>query len=232
MASPPQILIVGASRGIGLGLSKAFVDAGWTVHAVARSLHNSPQLTALARQYESQIQLIECDLLQADAAHVIKQALDEQKLQAALLNAGVYGPAHQDPKQADASEIGALFQVNAVAPVALAQQLTSSITEGGVIGFTSSQMGSLQLNHAQAMPLYGASKAALNSLLLSWSSTFEQLPWSLLAIHPGWVRTDMGGPNATLSVEQSAQGIVQVITSHIGRNHCAFVDYQDTELPW
>jgi NAD(P)-dependent dehydrogenase (short-subunit alcohol dehydrogenase family) len=232
MSNHPHILIVGASRGIGLGLVKSFAESGWTVHAVARSLSKSTQLAALAKPYGERVQLIECDLVQPDAAQIIKQALGSQTLRAALLNAGISGPEHQDPKQATEADIGTLFHVNAVAPVALAQQLTEHVEPGGVIAFTSSQMGSLQLNLAQGMPLYGASKAALNSLLLSWSSQLEQLPWSLLAIHPGWVRTDMGGSQATLSVEQSTQGIVQVIESHADRNHCAFVDYQGKAMPW
>jgi NAD(P)-dependent dehydrogenase (short-subunit alcohol dehydrogenase family) len=232
MSSHPHILIVGASRGIGLGLAKACVNAGWTVYALARSLAGSAELKALAEQHSRQVSLIECDLLQADAAQLIKNAIGPQRLQAVLLNAGISGPEHQDPQQATATDIGTLFQVNAVAPISLAQQLTDLVEPGGVIAFTSSQMGSLQLNRAQHMPLYGASKAALNSLLLSWSSTYEQLPWSLLAIHPGWVRTDMGGANATLSVEESTQGILQVLTAHAGLNHCAFVDYENKTMPW
>lgn len=93
-------------------------------------------------------------------------------------------------------------------------------------------MASLELARAAEMPLYGASKAALNSLLRSWQAQLPQLPWSLLALHPGWVRTDMGGDAAPLSVEQSANGLREVITRQLGQRQCAFIDYQGQTLPW
>jgi NAD(P)-dependent dehydrogenase (short-subunit alcohol dehydrogenase family) len=232
MATTAHVLITGVSRGIGLGLAEVFAQAGWTVHGVTRKLSGNEALQALTERFGAQIQLIECDLDQPDAVQVIRQALGTQPLRVALFNAGVYGPSHQDPKQATSSEVGQLFYTNAIAPIALAQQLAEQIEAGGAIAFISSQMASLGLNLSGHLPLYGASKAALNSLLLSWSSSFEQLPWSLLALHPGWVRTDMGGEKASLSVEQSAAGLHQVIDSYLGRNERAFIDYQGQLLPW
>jgi NAD(P)-dependent dehydrogenase (short-subunit alcohol dehydrogenase family) len=125
-----------------------------------------------------------------------------------------------------------LFFANAIAPISLAQQLAGRIESGGVIAFMSSQMASLQLNRALDMPLYGASKTALNSLLLSWRSQYRELPWSLLALHPGWVRTAMGGADAPLEVADSAASLLQVISSQMGRNRCTFLDYQGQTLPW
>lgn len=232
MAVNHSILITGAARGIGLGLTQAFVQAGWQVHAVSRNLTGSHELQALAAQHGPRLQLIECDLEQREAGQLIDRALGEQHLTCALFNAGVYGPQHQDPRQANSAEIGQLFLANAVAPVSLAQQLAGRVEAGGVIAFISSQMASLQLNRALDMPLYGASKAALNSLLLSWSSHYAELPWSLLALHPGWVRTAMGGPDAPLSVVDSATGLYQVISAQLGRRTCAFLDYQGQTLPW
>ncbi|WP_339413182.1 SDR family oxidoreductase [Pseudomonas sp. EA_35y_Pfl2_R5] len=232
MAVSRSILITGASRGIGLGLTQAFVQTGWQVHAVSRNLTGSNELQALATQHGQSLQLIECDLEQREAGQLIDQALGDQHLTCALFNAGVYGPQHQDPRQASSAEIGQLFLANAIAPISLAQQLAGRIETGGVIAFISSQMASLQLNHALDMPLYGASKAALNSLLLSWSSHYAELPWSLLALHPGWVRTAMGGPDAQLSVLDSAAGLYQVISAQLDRRTCAFLDYQGQTLPW
>lgn len=232
MAVKRSILITGASRGLGLGLTQAFAHAGWRVHAVSRNLAGSTELRALEQHYGERLHLIECDLEQRDAGQLIDQALGRQTLTCALFNAGAYGPPHQDPRQTNAAEIGQLFLANAVAPVSLAQQLAERIESGGVIAFMSSQMASLQLNRARDMPLYGASKAALNSLLLSWSSHYAELPWSLLALHPGWVRTAMGGADAPLSVADSAAGLLHVINRQLGRKQCAFLDYQGQALPW
>lgn len=232
MAVKRQILICGASRGLGLGLVRTFLDAGWQVHAVVRELRPASPLEALRTQYPDDLQVITCDLNRLDAASTIEAALNGQRLDCALFNAGVYGPAHQDPRQAESADIGQLFLANAVAPIRLAQQLAGHVIDGGVIACMSSQMASVELALAAGMPLYGASKAALNSLLRSWQAQLPELPWSLLALHPGWVRTDMGGDSAPLSVEQSASGLREVITQQLGRRQCTFLDYQGQSLPW
>ena len=232
MAVKRQILICGASRGLGLGLVRAFLEADWQVHAVVREQRPASPLGALRTQHPDQLQVITCDLNHLDASCTITAALKGQRLDCALFNAGVYGPAHQDPRQAESEDIGKLFLSNAVAPIRLAQQLADQVVDGGVIAFMSSQMASLELARAAEMPLYGASKAALNSLLRSWQAQMPQLPWSLLALHPGWVRTDMGGDAAPLSVEQSANGLREVISAQIGQRQCAFLDYQGQPLPW
>jgi len=227
-----RILICGASRGLGLGLVRAFLDAGWRVLAVVRELRPASPLDALRTRHPDDLLVIPCDLARLDAACTLEAALHGQRLDCALFNAGVYGPSHQDPRQAEVEDIGQLFLANAVAPIRLAQQLSEHVLEGGVIAFMSSQMASLELARAAEMPLYGASKAALNSLLRSWQAQLPQLPWSLLALHPGWVRTDMGGDAAPLSVEQSANGLREVITRQLGQRQCAFIDYQGQTLPW
>ncbi|WP_256665994.1 SDR family oxidoreductase [Pseudomonas sp. 8Z] len=227
-----QILICGASRGLGLGLVRAFLDADWQVHAVVRELRPASPLEALRTQRPDALQVITCDLNRQDASCTVAAALQDQRLDCALFNAGVYGPAHQDPRQAEGEDIAQLFLANAIAPIRLAQQLVDQVVDGGVIAFMSSQMASLELARAAEMPLYGASKAALNSLLRSWQAQLPQLPWSLLALHPGWVRTDMGGDAAPLSVEQSARGLRNVIIDQLQRRHCAFLDYQGQSLPW
>ncbi|QNH03565.1 SDR family oxidoreductase [Pseudomonas sp. B11D7D] len=232
MAVKRHILICGASRGLGLGLVRAFLDAGWQVHAVVRELRPASPLDALRTQHPETLQVITCDLNRLDASCSIEAALHGQRLDCALFNAGVYGPSHQDPRQAEVDDIGLLFLANAVAPVRLAQQLAGQILDGGVIACMSSQMASVELALAADMPLYGASKAALNSLLRSWQAQLPELPWSLLALHPGWVRTDMGGDAAPLSVEQSANGLREVITRQLGQSQCAFIDYQGRPLPW
>lgn len=227
-----QILICGASRGLGLGLVRAFLDTGWQVHAVVRELRPASPLEALNTQYPEALQVIACDLDRLDASCTLGAALAGRRLDCALFNAGVYGPVHQDPRQAEADDIAQLFVSNAIAPIRLAQQLAEQVVDGGVIAFMSSQMASLELARAAEMPLYGASKVALNSLLRSWQAQMPQLPWSLLALHPGWVRTDMGGDAAPLSVEQSASGLRDVIIAQLGRGQCAFLDYQGQALPW
>lgn len=226
-----KILITGASRGIGLGLAEAYLNDGAQVHAVVRN-PDSPALHQLQEQFGERLQLITCDLNQADAGAHILARLDEQALDAVVLNAGIYGPPHQDIAQASTHEISELFLTNAIAPLRLARQLAPRLGRGGVIAFMSSQMASVELGRAAQMPLYGASKAALNSLIRSWSQAEDRPAATLLALHPGWVRTAMGGNQATLDVATSAAGLQRCIVQYAGRGACHFLDYQQQLLPW
>lgn len=226
-----NILITGTSRGIGLGLVRAYIARGARVFAVVRQ-QPSAILLALAQSHGPSLQLITCDLDEAQATTRISAALDCAQLDRAVFNAGIYGPEHQDPRQVSPAEIAQLFLTNAIAPVRLAQGLLPSMAAGGVMAFVSSQMASVQLARATDMPLYGASKAALNSLLRSWSMVPDFPRLALLALHPGWVRTELGGANAPLSVEDSVRGLIEVIEAEAGQPSCRFLDYQGRVLPW
>lgn len=226
-----NILITGTSRGIGLGLVRAYLARGARVFAVVRQ-QPSAALLALAQSHGASLQLIRCDLDETQATARIRTALDCVQLERAVFNAGIYGPEHQAPQHVSPAEIAQLFLTNAIAPVRLAQGLLPNMAAGGVMAFMSSQMASVQLARATEMPLYGASKAALNSLLRSWSMAADFPPLTLLALHPGWVRTELGGADAPLSVEDSVSGLIAGIEGQAGQPGCRFLDYQGQVLPW
>lgn len=226
-----NILIAGASRGIGLGLVNAHLARGDHVLAVARSLDTADALTSL-RAPPGRLEIAECDLTELTAGNRLRDVIGDRRFDVLVFNAGVKTPAHQEVTAVTDAETALLFMTNAIAPARLAQQLADKVVDGGVIGFLSSQMGSVELALSASMPLYGASKAALNSLLRSWVAQIATPRFSVLALHPGWVRTDMGGTNAQIGVEESAAGLTHVIQSYQGRNQHTFVDYQGKTLPW
>ena len=152
-----------------------------------------------------------------------------RKLDAVLVNAGIAGPDHMSASKATEAEIGALMFTNAVAPIRLARALAGSVREKtGVLAFTSSIMGSVALNTG-GHELYRASKAALNSLSRGLWSEVKGRGITLLTLHPGWVRTDMGGPSAPVGVEDSARGLVTMIERERGKHRHAFIDFQGEE---
>lgn len=228
-----NVLVAGASRGIGLGLVRAWLERGARVFAVARNPDASAGLAELAGQFGERLQVVAADLNAPTAGAEIVAALGAARLDRVLLNAGVYGPAAQDVATASEAEIGHLFLSNAIAPLRLARALRPQLNRDAVLGCTSSVMASLQLSPGADMPLYAASKATLNSLLLSWAAQLgDTRDFALLALHPGWVQTDMGGANAPLTVEQSVAGLVAVVEAAAGTRDCRFVDYQGETLPW
>jgi NAD(P)-dependent dehydrogenase (short-subunit alcohol dehydrogenase family) len=230
--SQKEIVIVGASRGLGLGLVREYLRRGWRVTATARDLAKAAELRALAES-TSALRLETVDIDDAAAAAALAERLRGAAFDVIFVNAGVAGPNDQSLDRATPAEIGALFYTNAVATVRVAEKLAPLARPGtGVIAFMSSRVGSISEASSGVRPLYRASKAALNSMTRSFVATLKDRPLTVLSLHPGWVRTDMGGPAAPVDVAASVAGLADVIERHAGRQGHAFVDYQGAPLPW
>ena len=230
MAENSLALIVGATRGIGLGVTKELLTRGWDVIATARDPANATALLALDAAHPGRVSIPRLDMNDPAAVDGFAAMLGGKVLDAVLVNAGVAGPEHRSASKVTAEEIGALMFTNAIAPVRLARSLAGLIRPGsGVVAFTSSIMGSVAVNPG-GHELYRASKAMLNSLTRGlWA---EMRGLTMVSLHPGWVRTDMAGPSAPVSVEDSAAGIVTVMGQQAGAHRHRFLDYTGKELPW
>jgi NAD(P)-dependent dehydrogenase (short-subunit alcohol dehydrogenase family) len=226
-------LVVGATRGIGLGVTKEFLARGWDVIATARDPAKAGALHKLTAGHLGRLTVPRLDMNDpADVDGFAAASLDGKVLDAVLVNAGVSGPEHHSASAATATEIGELMFTNAVAPVRLARSLATHIRQGsGVLAFSSSYMGSVAENPG-GQELYRASKAALNSLTRGLWGELRRRNVTVVSLHPGWVRTDMGGPSAAVSVEDSAAGMVSVIEQQSGAHQHRFLDYTGKELPW
>jgi NAD(P)-dependent dehydrogenase (short-subunit alcohol dehydrogenase family) len=233
MADPSVAVVVGANRGIGLGVVTEFLHRGWSVIATARRPDTATKLKSLAAANPGRLEIVGLDLTNTGQVDGFATALAARKLDAVLINGGTAGPDHMSASQATEAEIGSLMFTNAVAPIRLARGLAGLLREKtGVLAFTSSIMGSVALNTDGYHELYRASKAALNSLSRGLWTEVKGTGITLLNLHPGWVRTDMGGPSAPVSVEESARGLVGVIEREHGKRHHAFLSFQGDELAW
>ncbi len=214
-------LILGASRGLGLGLARELAARSWTVVGTVRkqagrsALEQSGAACALA------------DITDPASIDALKPSLPG-KLDLLYVNAGIAEPADFDA--IDEAGVGHLFLTNAVAPVRAALALLDVLKPDGTIAFMSSRMGSISLTNAENKAMYRASKAALNSLTRAMMGRFGERP--VLSFHPGWVATDMGGPAADLDVRTSVKGIADVLEEHRGKSGSSFVDYSGAELSW
>lgn len=232
MADPSLAVVVGANRGIGLGVVKEMLRHGWSVIATARRPDAAAELRSLAAANPGKLEIVGLDMTDTGQVDAFAGTMKGRKLDAVLVNAGVAGPGHMSASQATEAEIGSLMFTNAVAPIRLARALAGSVRETtGVLAFTSSAMGSVALNTG-GHELYRASKAALNSLSRGLWSEVKGRGVTLLTLHPGWVRTDMGGPSAPVRVEDSARGLVTVIERERGKHRHAFIDFQGEEVAW
>lgn len=232
--APYRALVIGASRGIGLGLVRVLLARGWQVTATVRDTTRLPQgLSTLQKQHGAALEIIELDLAQLSRPGELAAALGSGMLNLLVISAGIMGPEHQRAEQASREEVGELFDLNAMAPLRLARALLPTMAPEGVIGFLSSRMGSVSLNESGDRELYRASKAALNSLSRGFAIN-EAIPAGVgvLNLHPGWVQTDMGGEDAPVTVEQSVTGLVNVLEAELGQVGQRFVDFEGQTLAW
>lgn len=220
----PSALILGASRGLGFGLAQEFASRGWDVAGTVRQDADRAGLEAVGAH------ALPCDITDTAAVAALHDQVGPG-LDLLFINAGMMGPAHQDAGQTTAAEAGALFLTNAIAPIQAARALMDRLAPDGTLAFMTSRMGSVEGNGRGDMELYRASKAALNSMTRSLAAKLDH-PRTVLSLHPGWVRTAMGGQDATLDVATSVRGLADVIVAHHGKPGSAFLDYSGAELPW
>ncbi|MFS2222253.1 SDR family oxidoreductase [Pantoea sp. B65] len=217
-------LIIGASRGIGLGLANTLAERGWQVVATTRNVIPA---------CHSGIDWLTLDINDAEQRNALQEPLSTSQFDVIFVNAGVYGPEHQDLLQASDEELLSLFTSNAFSPVRCAAELLPLLTpKTGILAFMSSQLASLNENLHATYPLYAASKAALNMLSRELSQSTAKHQQTLLCVHPGWVQTDMGGADATLTVAQSANGIADQLDKWRGKGGHHYVDYAGNVLSW
>lgn len=217
-----SILILGASRGIGLGLAKEFAARGWQVIASERS--RGDDLHALEG-----VDVVTADVTDPDSYADLD--VTDGSLDVVLVNAGITGARHQSADQATAEEVAQVMMTNAFGPARAGRALLPKLRQGGTLAFMSSLMGSIA-DSSGGSELYRTSKAAQNMLAKGIAEQdAKPRDIAVLSLHPGWVQTDMGGSAAPLSVEQSVAGLADVLEGAGGAGY-RYVDYTGKALPF
>lgn len=228
MSANKTALIIGASRGLGLGLVQRLTEQGWDVTATVRAPQKADDLKAVPG-----VRIETLDMDSVPSLNALQQTLQGQVFDVLFVNAGISGPKHQSAEQATAAELGQLFLTNAIAPIRLAERFVQQIRpDSGVLAFMSSWLGSVACPDGAEMALYKASKAALNSMTNTFVSQLGDPRPTVLSMHPGWVKTDMGGENAPLDVETSTRGLVEQLKAYAGKGGHHFIDYQGEAIAW
>ena len=227
----PKALIVGASRGLGLGLVEELARRGWEVMATVRDPDKSGELNQLALGGKARIE--ELDVTDRPSAERLKGLLaDEAPFDLLFLNAGVGHPKGKTVLTATDDEAWNQFRTNAVGSARTAEILVDCVRRGGTVAFMTSRLGSVEDKTSDHADLYSASKAALNSLTRSFVARHADKGLTVLSLHPGWVRTDLGGDGAPIEVETSGRGLADIVEARRGSGGHVFLDYTGKTLPW
>ena len=218
------VLILGASRGIGLGLAREFLERGWKV--VASERDRSDDLHTLEGE---NLRIVTADVTKPDSYADLD--LSDGAVDAIIVNAGITGAKHQDAAQATSDEVAHVMMTNAFGPARAGRELLPRIKDGGSLSFMSSLMGSIE-DSSGGYDLYRTSKTAQNMLAKGIAEQHaKERDIAVLSLHPGWVQTDMGGENAKLTVHESVSGLADVIENSGGAGY-RYVDYKGEDLPF
>ena len=223
-----NILITGANRGIGLKFAE-ILSANNNIYATARDITKANDLEKL-----DNTELLELDLLDKDSIKSFCSELKDIPLDMIINNAGIFQDEQMEETILDPELWLDEIMINAIGPVVLSQKLKENIMSGNdkKIIFISSQMGSIDDNYSGGYYFYRTSKSALNSAAKSLSIDWKADDISVLMLHPGWVRTDMGGSNAKLDIDTSVSKMLDVINSLDMGKTGTFLNYEGKKLEW
>jgi len=223
-----NILIIGANRGLGLEFAKQYSNKENNVFATTRNKNNAKELYSIKN-----IKVFELDLNSDKSLDNFIKDISTQKIDILIHNAGIFRDEQLD-EDLDINAWINEMRINAVVPIILARKLKNNIQMGSdkKIIFISSQMGSIDDNYSGRFYFYRSSKSALNSAAKSLSIDWKEDGISILILHPGWVKTDMGGDNAKLEIPDSISQMIKVINDLNLTNSGSFVNYAGEKLEW
>jgi NAD(P)-dependent dehydrogenase (short-subunit alcohol dehydrogenase family) len=229
MAEKKNVLVVGASRGLGLALAEEYCARDWQVIATCRG--SSAGLHALSKRYPSSLEIETVDIVDLPTVQALRSRLDGRKLDVLFVNAGISKANELTPVQVEEKDYLDMLLTNALSPMRVIELFHDQVATNGVIAVMSSELGSIT-NSTGKWELYSSSKAALNMLMKSFSARHPNDPRALLSVAPGWVRTDMGTQDAILEISDSIPLVVDTVSRNAGVPGLRFTDRQGDTLPW
>ena len=223
----PTVLITGANRGLGLEFARQYHQAGYQVIATARKPDAADELNALGVRVE------QLDVADAGSVSGLAERLGELQLDILINNAGIGGRV-RSLEDVDFSTIERIIAVNTLGPMRVTQALLGGLRKGDrkiIVNITSS-MGSIERNTRGGGYGYRESKAALNMFTRTIAAELRPEGFRCITMSPGWVKTDMGGPNARLTPAESIAGMIKVIDGLTGQDSGEFFNHNGERLPW
>ena len=228
-----SILITGTNRGIGLEFVKNYLKNNEKVIATCRNRNSAKDLLEL-KNTTSNLSLLELDVSKPNSIDEFTSKIANQPIDTFINNAGVFGPRNIEFGNFNAKEWLDVFNINTIAPLLITQKILKNLRLGKdkKLVFISSKVGSIEDNTEGGMYIYRTSKTALNQVIKSLSIDLKEENFIVVALHPGWVQTDMGGPNALIDTKTSVKGMTEAIDNLTSKNSGKFYNYDGSAIPW
>lgn len=228
------VLITGANRGIGLELVKCYLaEKDWHVIATCRAPENAVELKQLVESSSNRVTILPLEVTDSASVLRLKHELEDTTIDVLVNNAGIYNDKGQQFGAINYDNWAEAFNVNTLGPIRVTEALFAPLKRAKLpkIITISSQMGALS-REANASYAYRSSKAAVNKAMQTLATDMKDENLIVALVHPGWVQTDMGGSEAEITPQESAEGIVRTITGLTKADHGKFLKWNGEIHPW
>jgi NAD(P)-dependent dehydrogenase (short-subunit alcohol dehydrogenase family) len=226
-----RLLLIGASRGLGLAIAEQYLKRGWDVVGTVRAGART-KLHDLRKRWSQNLELETVDITVPEQVTALRTRLQEQVFDFLFVNAGVKNDDRQTIADVSTDEFVRVMVTNALSPMRVVEIFGDVVRADGTIAVMSSGQGSVSNNERGGFDVYRASKAALNTLVRSYAARHTDEARTLLLLAPGWIRTGIGGPNAPLSIEESIPQLVETIEAQRGKPGLQYLDYRGRTVAW
>lgn len=227
------VVVTGANRGLGLEFCRQYLEKGDKVYACCRSPENAYDLQALKQASGDQLETISLDVGNQAQINNLPRVISGP-VDILIHNAGIYGPRSLPFNEVEPEAWMEVFRINSIAPLMVVQALADKVaaSQEQKIVLLSSKMGSVGDNDSGGSYIYRSSKSALNAVGKSLAIDLAEQGIKVAIVHPGWVQTDMGGPNAWIDAQTSISGLCEVVENLTSNNSGQFFNYDGSNIAW
>jgi NAD(P)-dependent dehydrogenase (short-subunit alcohol dehydrogenase family) len=225
------VLLIGASRGLGYAMAAEYIDRGSQVVATVRSSART-KLHELQDAAGGRLEIEHVDINAPEEIEALRDRLGDRRFDLLFVNAGVTNGPEETTANVTTEEFTRLMVTNALSPMRVIETLGELVNPDGIVAVMSSGQGSIANNDRGGFEIYRASKSALNQLMRSFAARHRDTGRTLLLMAPGWVKTELGGPGARLTISESIPNLVTTIDAQRGRAGLQFLDYLGHTVAW
>jgi NAD(P)-dependent dehydrogenase (short-subunit alcohol dehydrogenase family) len=228
----PAVLIIGASRGLGQAMAAEFLKRGWNVTGTVRAGAGRTLLHDLADEFPGQVEIEVLDINEPAQLTSLRNRLSGRSFDMLFVNAGTTSDEQVPIGQVATEDFVSVMVTNALSPMRVIEALQDLVSATGLIGAMSSGQGSITNNTTGMRELYRGSKAALNMFMRSFAARQSDAGRAFVLMAPGWVQTDLGGPGAPFTIEESVPNVVNVLLAKRARPGLEYLDRFGQTVPW